>query len=231
MTATDWSHLRGIVAVRKPTGPTSHDIIDQLRRLTGERRIGHAGTLDPLASGVLVVGIGREATRELAGQVQKEKEYLAEVKLGMTSTTDDEDGEKTPRDVKRVPAKQEVLAALQSFVGTIQQVPPAYSAVKRAGTAAYKMARRGKAVELGPRTVEIKEIELLAYEWPYLLIRVATGPGTYVRALARDLGQHLETGGYIHALRRTRVGNFLLDDALALPQHRKERPETWQLMN
>lgn len=226
---TDWKAKRGLLAVYKSVGPTSHDVIDVLRRLTGEQKIGHAGTLDPLASGVLVVGIGREATRLLDSQVQKEKEYVTEIRFGATSTTDDEDGEKTERSVSRIPSRSDIETALKKFIGEVQQVPPAYSAIKRAGAKAYKLARKGRAVTLGPRAVRIEGVELLAYEWPYAALRVVTGPGVYIRALARDLGEELGVGGYVHALRRTRVGEFTLKDALPLPPHRKEQPDAWAL--
>lgn len=211
----------GIFAVYKPKGPTSNDVLNQLRRRTGIKKIGHAGTLDPLASGVLVVGIGREATKQLGRIVKKEKEYLAKIKLGETSTTDDEEGEKTKtlpflhtpvgqNGKGRVtsPNLEEIREVVAKFEGRILQNPPIYSAVKVSGKEAYKLARQGKIPQLEPRKVEIKEIEILKYEWPYLELRVVTGPGVYIRALARDLGQALKTGGYLAELERTRVGDF-----------------------
>jgi len=206
--------MRGIYAVYKPKGPTSHKIINQLRRKTGVKKIGHAGTLDPLASGVLVVGIGREATKKLASIVKKEKEYLAKIRLGMTSTTDDEEGEKTKVKVSRIPTFKEIQKAVAKFEGEILQTPPIYSAVKINGQKAYKLARKGQKPKLEPRKVLIKEIKILEYEWPYLKLRIVTGPGVYIRALARDLGQLLKTGGYLAELERTRVGDFTKEDAI-----------------
>ena len=207
-----------VVAIYKPKGPTSHDIINQVRKLTGERRVGHAGTLDTLASGVLVIGIGREATKKLGEIVAKEKEYLAVIRLGMTSTTDDEEGVKTAtkyeKDVKI--RKSDVTAILAQFTGRIMQTPPAYSAIKIKGQKAYALARRGKTPALKPRPVEIKSIKLLSYRWPNLKLRVVTGPGVYIRALARDIGEHVGVGGYLADLVRTRVGDFTLHRAARL---------------
>ncbi len=211
------NNMQGIFAVYKPKGPTSHDMIDRLRRLTGEKRIGHAGTLDPLASGVLVVGVGREATRKLAFEVKKEKEYVAEIKFGETSVTDDEEGEKTvwPQPIN-IPDKNSVEEILQLFIGEIKQMPPAYSALKIKGTSAYKLARKGLEVKLAERQVVIKQIELFDYSWPLLKIRVVCGPGVYIRSLARDIGAKLNVGGYLTALERTRVGDFEIEEAIRL---------------
>ena len=201
--------MKGIFAVYKPKGPTSHDIINKLRRETGVKKIGHAGTLDPLASGVLVVGVGREATKQLGAIVKKEKEYLAKIRLGMTSTTDDEEGVKTEiKIVGKIPTLGEIKKAVAKFQGEILQTPPVYSAVKVKGQEAYKLARKGQTPELKPRKALIKEIEILKYQWPFLEIRVVTGPGVYIRALAQDIGQELKVGGYLAELERTRVGDF-----------------------
>lgn len=207
--------MKNIVAIYKPKGPTSHDIINEIRRITGEKRVGHAGTLDPLASGVLVVGIGREATRELSKIVAKEKEYVARVRLGETSETDDAEGRKTAVAGAKKPLSAEMEAVLEKFRGKIMQKPPAYSALKLQGESAYKKARRGEVLALEPREAEIKEIELLKYEWPFLEMRVVTGPGVYIRALARDIGETLGTGAYLAELERVRVGEFTKENALS----------------
>ena len=207
-----YSMKQGIFAIYKPKGPTSHDIIDKLRRETGVKKIGHAGTLDPLASGVLVVGVGRKATKQLGAIVKKEKEYSAKIRLGMTSPTDDAEGIKTEiKIVGKIPTFGEIKKALAKFEGEILQTPPIYSAVKVKGKKAYKLARKGQTPKLKPRKALIKEIEILKYEWPYLELRVVTGPGVYIRALARDIGKYLKTGGYLAGLERTRVGSFTLD--------------------
>lgn len=197
---------------------TSHDVINRLRRISGEQRIGHAGTLDPLARGILVVGVGREATKKLGEIESKEKEYLAEIRLGLESSTGDEEGEKREVLPDRIPTREEVEAAARKLTGEIEQVPPIYSAVKVAGKPAFRYARAGREVKLRARKVQVKKIEVLFYEWPLLRMRAITGPGVYVRALARDLGQALGTAGYLTGLERVRVGEFTKEKALLLEE-------------
>ena len=204
----------GIFAVYKPIGMTSPDVVQAVRHATGERRVGHAGTLDPLAEGVLVVGVGRESTRLLASVVAHEKEYRALVILGAPSPTEDREGEKFAREVPASPARSVVEEACARFVGEIAQVPSAYSAVKVHGKEAYKRARRGEAFVLGPRRVLIKSITVLRYAYPELELLVTTGPGVYIRALARDIGEALGTGAYLGGLVRTRVGEYRAEDAV-----------------
>lgn len=204
-----------IFAVYKLKGPTSYDVLRGLKKVIPKgERVGHAGTLDPLASGVLVIGIGREATKKLGEIVGKEKEYVAKVYLGKTSVTDDEEGEKTEHQVAQIPNRRSVEEAAKTFTGTIMQTPPVYSALKIAGKTSYSLARKGKKVELKARPIEIKDIEILAYEWPILTILVKTGPGAYIRALARDIGEKLGVGGYLADLERTRVGEFTKENSL-----------------
>ncbi len=198
----------GIIAVWKPAGMSSHDVINRVRRASGIRTVGHAGTLDPLARGVLVIGVGRTATRGLAAEVQKEKEYVTTVRLGATSSTDDEEGEKTPHEVADIPSREAVDAAVQKFVGEIMQVPPIYSALKIKGKPAYAYAREGKDVVMQARPVVIKEIEVLSYDYPAIRVRAVTGAGVYIRSLARDIGVALGTGAYMVDLERTRVGEY-----------------------
>lgn len=207
---------KGIFIIYKPKGPTSHDIIAKIRRLTGEQRVGHAGTLDPLARGVLVVAVGREFTKQLSGIVGKEKEYLAVIRLGANSITDDAEGEKIPVAVNKKPNAAAVKKITMKFMGMVWQLPPAFSALKIKGQPAYKLARQGKAPKLKKRRVEIKEIEILKYKWPNLRLRVVTGPGVYIRALARDIGAKLKTGGYLADLERTRVGEFTKDKTIRI---------------
>ncbi|MDO8462991.1 MAG: tRNA pseudouridine(55) synthase TruB [bacterium] len=210
-----------IVSISKPKGPTSHDIVDAVRRITGERRVGHAGTLDPMAEGVLIIGIGRDATKQLGTIVHSDKEYIATAHLGATSDTDDAEGAvQHASDAARgtVPSRNTIAHVLEQYTGTIHQVPPKYSAIKLRGKPAHRRMRGGEDVHLEPRAVEIKEIELLDYTWPLLRIRVVCGSGTYIRALARDIGATLGVGGYLAALTRTRVGTFTLDAALTLEQ-------------
>ena len=205
--------MNGIFAIYKPVGPTSHDVIDQLRHKTGIKKIGHAGTLDPLAKGVLVVAIGREATKKLSGIVKMEKEYMATIRLGEESTTDDAEGVKNKIQVDNPPDIAKLKEVIKKFEGDIKQVPPKYSAIKVGGRKAYQLARRGEPVKLGPRSVFIKSIELLEYHWPELKLRVICGSGVYIRSLARDIGRDLDTGGYIKELERVRVGDYSIQDA------------------
>lgn len=212
-----------IFAVYKPKGPTSHDIVAKIRRLTGEKTVGHAGTLDPLARGILVIGVGREATKRLHEAVGAEKEYIADITFGAESTTDDAEGlalsavegEKTLIAVTAKPTELEIREVLTHFTGEIMQMPPQYSALKVGGKTAYSLARKGKVAPLESRKVFVKEIELLEYNWPQLKLRVVTGPGVYIRALARDLGRVLKVGGYLSDLERTRVGDFKKDSVIS----------------
>lgn len=209
----------GVYPVYKPSGPSSNGFLNIVRRATGVKRMGHAGTLDPLARGVLVVGVGARGTKELARITKAEKEYIATICLGMESVTDDEEGEKRKFSSRRggtnvqFPKRADIDNAIGRFKGVIKQAPPVYSAVKIKGLEAYKRARRGELFEMKARQVEIKEIEALTYQWPYLKIRVVTGSGVYIRSLARDIGRALDVGGYLADLERTRVNGFTVEDA------------------
>ena len=208
--------MDGIFAVNKPLGMTSHDVVDLVRKKTGVKRVGHGGTLDPLASGVLVIAVGRENTKRLNEFVKGEKEYVAEIKLGFDSTTDDEEGENIEVNTKIKPTLEEIEQTLKQFVGKIKQTPPLYSSIKIGGKEAYKYARKGKTVELKVREVEIKEIRLLLYKYPVIKLNVTTGPGVYIRSLARGIGKSLSTGGYLKSLVRTRVNNFTIKQSISL---------------
>lgn len=205
-----------IFPIYKPKGPTSYDMVEKIKALTGEQKVGHAGTLDPLAEGVLVVGVGRKATRELENIVAKEKEYRVVIQLGQTSTTDDDEGEKKDIKIEVSPVARRVMTVVKKFVGDIEQIPPMFSAVKVGGKRAYDAARKGQPLNLEPRKVFIKEIQILRYEYPVLELRVTTGKGVYIRSLARDIGEKLGTGGFVSGLKRTRVGEFTLDKCLTL---------------
>lgn len=207
--------MENIFAVYKPKGISSFAMVSRVRRFLGIKKVGHAGTLDPLARGVLVIGAGREGTKQLATHVAKEKEYVAEIKLGETSTTDDEEGEKTVVSTT-IPELGEIEMIIKKFVGEIMQVPPIFSAIKVAGKRAYKSARAGEKIEMKARLALIKEIEMLDYNYPVLKIRVVTGPGVYIRSLARDIGAELGVGGYLTDLERTRVGDFKAGDCLEI---------------
>ncbi len=207
-----------IFAIWKPKGPSSNAVMNQIRKALGTRKVGHAGTLDPLAEGILVVGVGRVGTARLKDFAGGEKEYLAEVRLGMTSSTDDEEGEKTISLNTSVPSRDEVNEVIRKFVGNIEQTPPIFSALKIKGVRAYKLARRGDDIKLKPRPAFIKSIELLGYVWPIISLKVVTGPGVYIRALARDIGAKLLVGGYLASLTRTRVGEFGRAQALSIEE-------------
>ncbi|MCI0465023.1 MAG: tRNA pseudouridine(55) synthase TruB [Gemmataceae bacterium] len=206
----------GLLVLDKPGGMTSREAVDRtLRWFPRGTRIGHTGTLDPLATGVLVLCIGT-ATRFTEYVQRMAKTYRAGILLGARSDTDDSDGTITPVSVEAPPDPEAVRAALAGFVGSIEQVPPAYSAAKLTGQRAYDLARRGEEVELQPRTVHIYRIDLLDYAWPRLQLEVHCGKGTYIRSLARDLGERLGCGGLIESLRRTRVGPFTAAEAVSL---------------
>lgn len=205
-----------ILAVWKPIGPSSNQFLNQIKKLIKIKKVGHAGTLDPLASGILVIAIGRESTKKLSKEVAKEKEYEAVIKLGEESSTDDEEGKKTFWKINSPPLFSEVQKVVSSFTGLINQTPPQYSAVKIAGKEAYKYARIGQKVKIKSRKVLIKNIEIINYNYPYLEIRVITGPGVYIRTLSKDIGKKLATGGHIADLERTRVGEFTKENTVEI---------------
>ncbi|MBP6015123.1 MAG: tRNA pseudouridine(55) synthase TruB [Candidatus Promineofilum sp.] len=206
----------GLLILDKPTGPTSHDVVARVRRVAGTRRVGHAGTLDPLASGLLVVGVGR-ATRLLEYLVGLDKIYETAVRLGQSTTTYDAEGEVTAEKPVTVD-EAAIQAVLDTMRGTIRQRVPPFSAVKRDGQPLYKRARRGEAIDLPEREVTIHALDVLAYEPPLLSLRIASSSGTYIRSLAHDLGQALGCGGHVLSLRRTAVGRFTLADAVELDE-------------
>lgn len=211
--------------INKPVGVTSHDVVDQVRRATGVKKVGHAGTLDPLASGVLIVAVGRDMTKRIDEVKSQQKEYVAVVRLDGKSDTDDAEGIIELIDVKSIPSESAVKKVVDSFIGEIEQVPPVYSAKKVSGRKSYEMARKGEEVALKPQTITINNIEILKYEWPELAIRVTCGPGAYIRALARDIGTKLNTGGYITQLIRTRIGNFKIADSIMIEDLSKSGDE------
>jgi tRNA pseudouridine55 synthase len=222
--------LDGIVVVAKPAGPTSHDIVALVRRLAATKRVGHGGTLDPFASGVLPVFLGH-ATRVVEYHLGDRKAYRATVCFGASSTTEDLEGELTPADDGTAPSREAVEAALSELTGTISQRPPAYSAIKVGGRRAYAMARAGETVLLPTREVTIHRLELVAWDGsdpdrPVAILDVTCSAGTYVRALARDLGEAVGSAAYLGALTRTASGPFRLEDAVALDDLRSSTAES-----
>jgi tRNA pseudouridine55 synthase len=217
----------GIVLIDKPLGWTSFDVVAKIRGIlkkeTGLKmpKVGHTGTLDPQATGLLVIVVGKYCKR--AQEFSKlDKEYQAELTLGYTSSTEDNEGEKTKISDK-VPGVQELEDALNKFVGTIQQTPPAFSAIKIDGQRAYKLARDGKQVEMKSREVQIIYINNLKYDYPKVCFDVKVSSGTYIRSLARDIGNRLETGAYLSGLRRTTVGDFGINNAIRVEEFNGEK--------
>ena len=216
--------MDGVLVVAKPIGPTSHDVVGLVRRLSQTKRVGHGGTLDPFASGVLPVFLGK-ATRLVEYHLGDRKRYRATICFGASSTTDDLEGALTPAPGP-APSRDAVVAAFRPFLGEIDQRPPAFSAIKVAGRRAYAMARAGQEVELQPRRVTIDTLELI--EWddatpgePVAIVDVACSAGTYIRSLARDLGIAVGSAAYLGALVRTASGPFTLDRATPLDEVRE----------
>lgn len=203
----------GIILIDKPTGWTSHDIVARLRRLLDMKKIGHAGTLDPFATGVLVVACGK-ATRLLRFAQDLPKTYLAQVMLGTTTDSADRDGNILTQATNREwPKLVEVQATLENYVGRIDQRPPAYSAVRVEGKRAYDRARAGEDVDVPVRSVDVHDIDLIDYSPPSLTLSISCSTGTYIRSIARDIGEDLDTGAYCHELRRTTSGRFQAESA------------------
>jgi tRNA pseudouridine55 synthase len=204
----------GLLLIDKPAGITSFDIIRTLRRTTGVRKIGHAGTLDPAATGLMLILFGA-ATKQASKFSDLDKTYVAEMRLGKTSTTGDREGELAAVS-DRQPSRDEVETTLKQFVGEIIQTPSKYSAIKVGGVRAYKLARAGKDVAMPPRQVTIHEIKFLDYSYPTVHFKAKVSSGTYIRTLAEDIGQELKTGAYLSALQRIQIGDFSLDQASEL---------------
>ncbi len=204
----------GLILLDKPSGPTSHDMVMTVRRGAAEKHVGHAGTLDPLATGLLVICLGA-ATRLSDYLRDKDKRYRARVRLGQSTNTYDADGE-IVSESRLLPERAAVEAALERFRGVIQQRPPAFSAIKRGGRKAYELARAGQAVELEARPVQIHALALADWQPPDFTLEVHCASGTYIRSLAHDLGQLLGCGAHLTALRRTASGQFDVSEAVAL---------------
>jgi len=213
--------MQGILLIDKPMGWTSFDVVNYVRKVVaaaeGKKpkncKVGHTGTLDPLATGLLVLLVGKEYTRQAGDMSKHDKTYEVTMKLGETSTTGDDEGEKTPVN-SRIPGETEVLDAVQAFTGEIMQTPPVYSAIKVDGQRAYDLARKGKEVKLEPRPVTIYDIREVKYEYPHVRFTCDVSSGTYIRSLVADVGERLGTGAYMTALRRTKVGEYDISAAM-----------------
>jgi tRNA pseudouridine55 synthase len=221
------SHIDGVLNIDKPDGLSSHDVVNRIRRLTGIRKVGHTGTLDPLATGVLVICVGR-ATRLAEYVSGQPKNYLANILLGQETDTYDQEGRIIAQNPVSV-TKAELEAALLQFHGEIQQIPPMYSAIKVEGQPLYKHARKGEVFDLKARTVHIECLEILHWQTPHLGLHIECSSGTYIRSIAHDLGQILGCGGVLSSLRRTAVGRFQIDDAAPLNLLREDNWQTYLL--
>lgn len=214
--------MNGIIIIDKPSGWTSHDVVGKLRGLFHEKRIGHGGTLDPMATGVLPVFMGR-ATRAVEFCENAEKEYIAGLRLGISTDTQDITGS-VIAETGLHPSENEVSAVLDSFRGDILQLPPMYSAIKKNGQKLYELARRGVEVERQPRPVTISLLDIVGVENGDIILRVVCSKGTYVRTLCNDIGEALGCGGVMSSLRRTRAGAFTLEDAVTIEEAAESTP-------
>jgi tRNA pseudouridine55 synthase len=206
----------GLLIVDKPVGPTSHQVVNVVRRGTGVRKVGHAGTLDPRASGVLVLCLG-SATRLSEYLSTASKRYQAVIRFGLATQTYDAEGD-VMLQTGNAPSRKEIEDILPEFMGEINQVPPPYSAIKVKGSKAYELAREGREVELDPRVVTIHDLKLSSYKAPDLALEIECSAGTYIRSIAHDLGERLSTGAHLAALRRVKAGPFTIDDAIPFPK-------------
>ena len=206
----------GLLLIDKPKGPTSHDVIDRIRQASGIKKVGHTGTLDPSAQGLLLVLVGRQATKKQNQFQGMDKQYKAAIRLGVKTDTYDSEGSIQQVYNGRMPSKSKIEKVLKKFKGTFKQMPPAYSAKKINGKKAYELAREGKKPDLQPAEISIYKIKFLTYDSPILKIKVDCSKGTYIRSLASDIGQKLGCGAYLAALKRTKIGNFSLENAVSL---------------
>ncbi len=224
LTTQSWKDeyaLGKVILMDKPLRWTSFDVVKKIRILTGISKVGHAGTLDPLATGLLIVCTGK-FTKKINEYMAREKEYTGTITIGaVTPTFDLESSPEQAKDYSYV-TEQMISQATMKFTGTIQQVPPAHSAIKKDGTPAYKLARRGEEVKMNPRQVTIYSFDITRVELPVIHFKVVCSTGTYIRSLANDLGAELGCGGYLSSLCRTRIGEFLLQDAKTVEEFEQE---------
>ncbi len=213
----------GFILIDKPAGITSFGVIARLRKITGIKKIGHAGTLDPFATGLLIVAIGRGATREIDKYVKLDKEYEALIDLSRTTDTYDKEGKTTFEYKGKKIEKKELKEILKGFIGKQEQIPPMFSAKKVNGKKLYELARKGKKIKREPSDVEIYDIKLLEYTWPEVKIRTKVSSGTYIRALARDVGNKLKTGACLKELRRLEINGFTVKEAKSIEEIKEDK--------
>lgn len=205
-----------IYLINKPRGRSSFSIVAQVRRMSGVKKVGHAGTLDPEAEGLLIILVGKDYTKQSDKFLKLDKVYEFGLQLGSTSTTGDTEGEITHTSDTQ-PSRQQIEEAIHSFVGTAAQTPPIYSAIKIDGVRAYKRARKGEEITLPERTIHIYSLEILDYTYPQLKLRAHVSSGTYIRTLGAEIGQQLQVGAYCQSIVRTAIGKYKLVDAITLP--------------
>jgi tRNA pseudouridine55 synthase len=211
----------GLLNIFKPAGWSSRDVVNRVERIVKPAKAGHAGTLDPLAEGVLVIGVGA-ATRLVSAVQEQSKEYHGTFQLGCRSDTDDSTGEVVSVEASPIPALTDIQTIIPQYMGTIWQTPPQYSAVHVAGQRAYALARKGETVEIAPRQVQVSRLEIVAYTWPKLELLIECGSGTYIRSIGRDMGEQLGCGAIMSALIRTKIGPFQAVEAIAIADLSKD---------
>jgi tRNA pseudouridine55 synthase len=205
-----------IIPINKPAGITSHTVVNKLRKFYGIKKIGHAGTLDPFATGVLILLVGRESTKRSQELMKQDKIYRTKLKLGYISDTYDKDGVIKEYNIQKIPTRLEIDQIIASFIGEINQIPPMYSAIKINGKKMYELARKGQTVDIPPRLVNIYNITVLDYTYPYLTLDIACSSGTYIRSLGYDIGIKLGTGAYLEELERRQSGEYNIENCYTL---------------
>jgi len=205
-----------IIPINKPAGITSHTVVNKLRKFYGIKKIGHAGTLDPFATGVLILLVGRDSTKRSQELMKQNKIYRTKLKLGYISDTYDKDGVIQEYNIQKVPTRPEIDQIIASFIGEISQIPPMYSAIKINGKKMYELARKGQTVDIPARLVNIYNITVLDYTYPYLTLDIACSSGTYIRSLGYDIGIKLETGAYLEELERRQSGEYNIENCYSL---------------
>jgi len=207
-------HGFGYLLINKPEEITSHGVVSRLRKITGIKKIGHAGTLDPFATGLLILAIGRKATKNISKFVKLDKEYVATLFLGAETDTYDKTGKTVLSSEKEMKSSfKEIDLVVRQFIGPQLQIPPMFSAKKIKGKKLYELARKGVEVERRPAAIEIFALEIVGFKWPYLEIKVHCSSGTYIRSIAYEIGKKLGCGAYLEALKRTKIGDFSLKNA------------------
>ncbi|MEY2985802.1 MAG: tRNA pseudouridine synthase [Candidatus Parcubacteria bacterium] len=205
-----------IIPINKPAGITSHTVVNKLRKHYGIKKIGHAGTLDPFATGVLILLVGRKSTKRSQELMQQDKIYRTKLKLGYISDTYDNDGVVEEYNIQKVPTRLEIDQIIASFIGEISQIPPMYSAIKINGKKMYELARKGQTVDIPPRLVNVYNITVLDYTYPYLTMDISCSSGTYIRSIGYDIGMKLGTGAYLEELERRQSGEYNIDNCYSL---------------